>query len=129
MIAKKPYSRNICWLYIPFKIMQWVLSTIWEPLVTAKVCVPLLHPWGYCVMLVIDMIHRASWPNRIVGCLWIPLESWMAPSVTMNTSPQGEDIQISFSTGPSGPCFKDLSSTSEEQPKAIVTACNVLGVS
>lgn len=46
-------------------------------MVTAKACVPLLHPLGYCSMLVIDVIYRLySWVGWTVSFL-LPLETCM----------------------------------------------------
>lgn len=40
---------------------------------------------------------------RTVGCLYAS-QAHMAPSVTMEASPQGAGMQVSSSLGASGPC-------------------------
>lgn len=41
-------------------------------LVTAKVCVPLLYPWGYGAMLVVNVVHRC----HSQGGLLVPWLLW-----------------------------------------------------
>lgn len=45
-----------------FLLVEWVLSLIREMLATATVFVPLLHPYGYLIMLVVAVVHtHHSW--------------------------------------------------------------------
>lgn len=47
-------------------LVERVLSSSRELLVTSKVSVPLLQPWSYCTMLVVDVVPR---PHIWVGLL------------------------------------------------------------
>ena len=49
---------------------EQVLSPIRELPITAKVCMTLLNQWGFCTMLVIDVVHRYhGWVGRLVASL------------------------------------------------------------
>lgn len=46
--------------------VERVLSSSRELLATSKVSMPLLQPWSYCAVLVVDVVHR---PHSWVGLL------------------------------------------------------------
>lgn len=69
-----------------------------------------------------------------LGCL-PSLETCVAPSVSMEAIPQGGSIQVLSSSWASGSCvlsacyIQQEELTSNEQTKALIIVCNVLGVS
>lgn len=79
-----------------FLLVEWLLSSIKEPLVTTKKSMPLLHCQGYCAMLVVVVVDRY---HRQVGLLVVFLfEILHGASGTMKSSPRGGSIQVSFSS-------------------------------
>lgn len=51
-------------------LTEQFVSSIREVLVTTQVCVPLLHPLGYCAMMVIDVVLRHHvWVGLLVASL------------------------------------------------------------
>lgn len=100
-----------------------------ELLITAKVCMLLVHSWDYCTMLAVDVVHRHYILVRF-GCP-TPLEACLVPSGTLRASPEGKNIQVSSNSGTSGPwsevhfagqsravkvlCFRSLLDNPEQQ--------------
>jgi hypothetical protein len=71
---------------------------------------PLLSPYGYRAMLVIDGVH---WHHRMVVCL-PSLEACVVFSGSMNASPQEEGMEVNYSSGASGPCCLFLNDSHSE---------------
>jgi hypothetical protein len=54
-----------------FHLIELSLRSIRELLVTAKICVPLLHPYDYQTVLVIVLVHRyQGWVRLLVASLF-----------------------------------------------------------
>lgn len=53
-----------------FSLVNRILSTIGKLLVTANMCVPLLHCQGCCAMVVISVVHKChNWVEFSVALL------------------------------------------------------------
>lgn len=64
-----------------------------ELLVTKKIWVQLLHPWGYCTLLVV--VHRChSWVGLLV--CFLPRTICVALCGTVKASPQGGGFQVTL---------------------------------
>lgn len=65
-----------------------------ELLITAKVCMLLVHSWDYCTVLAVDVVHRHYRLVRF-GCP-TPLEACLVPSGTLRASPEGKKHSNQF---------------------------------
>lgn len=70
-----------------------LVSSIRELWVTTNICVPLLHPQGYLVMLVVMVYRCHNWVEMLVASLF-----WKFAG-TLRTSPQGRLIQTRSAQG------------------------------
>lgn len=62
-----------------FSLAEWALNSCRDLVIVMKVCLPVLHPYGYCTMLVIVVFYRchfyvilmvASLHGKLVLYLW-----------------------------------------------------------
>lgn len=84
-----------------------------ELLITAKVCMLLVHSWDYCTMLAVDIVHRHYRLVRF-GCP-TPLEACLVPSGTLRASPQGKKFKSVPTQRPLGPGLKCISQDNQGQ--------------
>lgn len=83
--------------------VDWVLSPVREPLVTAKVCVPLLHPQGQSAVWVTSVVHR--WCHSCIA-FWLFLLSFGSQNDTFwyhESQSSGRRLSGQFQLGHLGP--------------------------
>lgn len=114
---------------VPGTIFLLLTIPIRELLITAKVCVLLLHPSGYCAMLFIVVVHKHHSRRGLLvdSLVWLIVWCVQVPWKSVLREETFRSVQAQRSLGPASEIHtvfsnKDLTSTSMGQPRATAQA-------